>query len=270
MRFLVYCFLLIPLGQSVPAQHNGSPSKSCERRFLVGLNNYEPLVWREGGELKGLAHDIITVFKQRTGCQYIELELPRPSALDRLKHDRVDMLVLMVQGSEYEMGGHFLPFYNSHRELTVAKSAYVKGKKIEDYIADEKIKFAYMIGSRTVITEKEEERLLKSSRLIGTPSPEGAFRLLEEGRVQALLFSSLITSHYLKKMNMSKKIERVVDRSHKVPIGLYLSKRRVSKAEKEKFEKIMAEMKKDGSFLRIFSQYMSPEEAQSRLKDSDF
>lgn len=263
--------LLLVLGflaQQVPAQYQDNMSKNtCERRFLVGLNNFEPLAYREGGRLKGLAHDVVSVFKEKMGCQFIESDMARPTAVDQMNHGRLDMLALMVKSSEYESGGDFLHFYNSHRELTIAKKSFVKGKKIEDYLADDKIKFAYMIANRSVITEAEEKSLLKASRLVGVPGPADAFRLLREGRVQAVLFSALVNSYHTQKHKMMDLVETVVDHSKKVQVGVYLSKRRVSPSEKEMFEKALVEMKKDGSFLRVFSKYMSKEEALRRLEN---
>ncbi|MEK2646522.1 substrate-binding periplasmic protein [Bdellovibrio sp. BCCA] len=267
-RSLILFLFLGVLAQQVPAQLQEKGTKNtCERRFLVGLNNFEPFAYRENGRLQGLAHDLIVIIKDKMGCQFIESELPRPSAVDQINHGRVDVLALMVRSSEYETGGNFIPFYNSQRELTVAKKVFARGKKIEDYLNDEKIKFAYMIGNRSVISESEETRLLKASRLVGVPTPDNAFRLLKEGRVQAVLFSALVTSYHTKKQKMEDQVEKVVDLSKKVQVGLYLSKRRVSAAEKQSFEKALDEMKKDGSFLRVFSKYMSEEEALHRLQN---
>lgn len=266
--FLCLVFFAV-LGQRVPAQYQETTlKKPCERRFTVGLNNYEPFAFREKGRLKGLAHDLVVNLKEKTGCQFMESEVARPSAIDQMNRGRIDLLALMVQSKEYEVGGEFLPFYISSREMAVAKKVYSKEKKIEDYVADEKVKFAYMIGNRTVISEAEEKKLLKSSRLIGTPDPEGAYRLLKEGRVQAVLFSALLTSYYFEKMNLRGIAERVVDPSAKIKIGLYVSQRRVSGAEKRMIQEALDDMKKDGSFLFIFSKYMTKDEALRRLNNN--
>ncbi|WP_374029167.1 substrate-binding periplasmic protein [Bdellovibrio bacteriovorus] len=256
----------VGLGIQVPASHGTKNRSQCERRFSVGLNNYKPLAYRENGRLYGLAHDLIKELEKKTGCEFTEIEMGRPTAAERINNDRVDMLALLVKSTEYEKGGVFVPFYNSHRELTVAAKIFAKNKKIEDYLADENIKFAYMIGNRTVISEEEEKTLLKGARLIGTPDPEGAFRLLKEGRVQALLFSSLVTDYYIRQMSIDK-IHRVADTGRKAEVGFYLSARRVSSAEREMFAHALAEIKKDGSFLRIFSKYMSEEQALRRLNN---
>lgn len=267
-RYTLLFFVVGFLGQQVAAQYQKKDVKNvCERRFLVGLNNFEPFAYRERGRLRGLAHDVIETLKEKMGCQFIESEISHPTAIDQLSRGRVDVLALLVRSNNYEAGGEFIPFYESHRELTVSKKSFVKGRKIEDYIADDKIKFAYMIGNRSVITEDEEKKLLKASRLVGVPGPDEAYRLLREGRVQAVLFSALVSSYHVKKHSMMDQVERVVDLSKKIEVGIYLSKRRINAQEKEMFENALSEIKKDGSFLRVFSKYMTEEEALQRLKN---
>lgn len=268
LGFTIFCLFILFSWQKVPARYPAGESKnSCERRILVGLNNYEPFAYRENGRLKGLAHDIVQALKDKVGCEYFETELSARSEAEHINNDRIDMLVLMVKTTEYEKGGVFIPFYETYRQLTVTKKAFSKNRKIKDYINDDKIKFAYMIGNRTVLSKEEEDRLLKSSRLIGTPDPEGAFRLLKEGRVQAVLFSALLASHYVDKMKMTDQTEKVRDETQKIPVGIYLSKRRVSPAEEEMFVRAFEEIKKDGSFVRILSKYMSLDQALYRLNN---
>lgn len=254
------------LVREVPAQSRTSESAPvCSRRFVVDLNDFAPLAFRANGQLQGLAHDVVSELKVKTGCQFQEVERSRPVAIDNMNRDRADISLLIVKSSEYEKGGEFVPFFKSYRELVVSKKVYHPGRPIEAYLADEKIKFAHIIGSRAAFAEKEAEILLKSNRLIATPAPEGSFRMLKESRVQALMYPSMVISHYVEKLGMEKDVARIADSSFDYPVGLYLSKRRVSSQEKAMIVKALAEMKKDGSFLRIFSKYMSREEAQRRL-----
>lgn len=265
MKAVLLAALLCGAVLSAQAQINEKAVAPCERRFTVGLNNYEPLAYREKGRLRGLAVDLVEALQEKTGCKYLATEISRPAAIEQINKDRVDLLVLMVQSTEYESGGQFVPVYDSRRELTVLKSSYTKLKTIPQYINDEKIKFAYMISSRSVISEEEERRLLKSARLIGVPTPEEAFKLLQKGRVQAVLFSSLLTSYYKAKFKIQNKVETVIDAEKPVKVGLYLSKRRLNEQEKELLQTTAENLKKDGSLLRIFKKYMSEEEALRRL-----
>ncbi len=160
VRLLLFLSSFLILSQPVPAQD--SAKKSCDRRFTVSLTNFEPFAYRERGRLKGLAHDVIEAIKEKTGCQFAETETPRSQSVEQINRGRVDILSLIVKSSDYEKGGVFIPFYMSSREISVAKKFFSKNKKIEDYLADEKIKFAYMIGNRAVLSEAEEIKLFES------------------------------------------------------------------------------------------------------------
>ncbi len=268
-RLFFSLLLFVFLVREVPAQDKEAVKKSatCARRYLVDISDFEPLAIRKNGRLEGFAHDITMELQSRLGCTFIETERSLPVGIENMSSGRSDIALLGSERSGYSKGGHFVRLYTNYREMLVAQGSYRSEWKIEDYLQDKNIKFAHLIGGWNMIDRKQEEELLKEGRLLGTPGPEGAFRLLKAGRVQAILFSGIVNTHYISKLHLEKLIERVEDRSMRVEIGAFISKRRVSTEERLLLEKALDEMKKDGSFLRIFSKYVSLQEAQHRLSE---
>lgn len=266
-RLLFSLLLFAFLVREVPAQDKEAAKNpaACTRRYLVDISDFEPLAIRKNGRLEGLVHDLTVELHSRLGCTFIETERSLPVSIDNMSSGRSDIVLLGAERSGYSKGGHFVRLYTNYREMLVAQSSYRPDWKIEDYLQDKKIKFAHLIGGWTMIDKKQEEELLKEGRLLGTPGPEGAFRLLKSGRVQAVLFSGIVNTHHIAKLKMEKIVARVEDPSVRIEIGAFISKRRVTQEERAALEKAFDEMKKDGSFLRIFSKYVSPEEAAHRM-----
>lgn len=267
-RLFFFFLLLAFLVREVPAQDKEAAKRSatCTRRYLVDISDFEPLAIRKNGRLQGLAHDLTVELQNRLGCTFIETERSMPVGIENMSRGRSDIVLLGAEQSGYAKGGHFVRLYTNYREMLVAQSSHRPDWKIEDYLQDKKIKFAHLIGGWNMIEKEQEEQLLKEGRLLGTPGPEGAFHLLKAGRVQAVLFSGIVNSHHIAKLKMEKLVARVEDPSVRVEIGAFISKRRVSQQERQLLEKAFDEMKKDGSFLRIFSKYVSPEEARHRME----
>ncbi|UXR64497.1 transporter substrate-binding domain-containing protein [Bdellovibrio bacteriovorus] len=260
---LLFAFLV----REVPAQDKEAAKNpaACTRRYLVDISDFEPLAIRRNGRLEGLAHDLTVELQTRLGCTFIETERSLPVGIENMSSGRSDISLLGAERSGYAKGGHFVRLYTNYREMLVAQTSHRPDWKIENYIKDKNIKFAHLIGGWNMLDKAQEQELLKEGRLIGTPGPEGAFGLLKTGRVQAVLFSGIVNTHHISKLNMEKLVTRVEDSSERVEIGAFISKRRVSQEERVLLEKAFDEMKKDGSFLRIFSKYVSPQEAQHRM-----
>ncbi|WP_413585100.1 substrate-binding periplasmic protein [Bdellovibrio sp. HCB274] len=175
----------------------------CGRKFDVGLAAYEPLAFREGGRLKGLAHDIIQELEKRTGCKFSENEYPRRSAINQMRTMRIDMFLPSASTSEFESVGDFHPIYKSERALFVLKELGGKYKSIEEVIDDKTVKFGALIGGQNALTKEEFQLLTKENRLVTTPAPDGLFQLLKERRIHAVMYTTLTANHYVKKNTSS-------------------------------------------------------------------
>lgn len=259
MKVLIFALIPVMFLWARPAER-----PVCERKFVVGLNDFAPFAYRENGKLQGLAHDLVAELKVRTHCVFQENEISRPTAVEDLKRGKLDVVAFVIKSAELDRSGTFIPFFKTTRELTVLKSNWSPERKISDYVKDEKVKFAHLIGTEIVVSTAEDKKLMASSRFVGVPVPESAFQLLTKGRVQAILFSSFMTDYYVKKLDLVDKVVRIPE-SNIVEVGIYTSKRRVTSDEDRKFSEAAEAMKKDGTLLKILTKYMGEKEARKRL-----
>lgn len=261
MKFLVSALLSVAM---LWARTDDSPN--CQRKFQVSVNDYAPFAYRENGRLHGLSHDIIAEISLRTRCPYMENEMSRPTAVEDLKRGHSDIVALVPKAAEFESAGTFIPIYKSTRILLVSKAVWSANKKVADYVNDEKIKFVHMIGARISVEGVDEMKLVASGRLLGTPQPEGSFKLLEQGRVQAGFFTSLVADYYIKKFKLEDKVVQIEDEGLPTDVGIYTSKRRMISDDDRKLREAIDDMKKDGTLYKILRKYMSEGEAKRRLK----
>ncbi|QDK38920.1 ABC transporter substrate-binding protein [Bdellovibrio sp. NC01] len=261
MKFLVLALLSVAM---LWARTDDSPN--CQRKYVVSVNDYAPLAYRENGKLRGLAHDIVSEISLRTRCPFMENEVSRPASIDELKRGHSDIVALVPKTPEFEANGTFIPVYKSSRVLLVSKSVWAANKKISDYVNDDKIKFVHMIGAKLSVIGVDENKMVVGGRLIGTPQPEGSFRLFQQGRVQAGFFTALVADYYVKKFKLEDKVVQISDEGLPTEVGFYTSKRRMLSDDDRKLRETIEDMKKDGTLYQIFRKYMSEDEAKRRLK----
>ncbi|UOF01333.1 transporter substrate-binding domain-containing protein [Bdellovibrio reynosensis] len=240
--------------------------EGCERRYIVDMTDFAPIVIRTKGKLTGIAPDLISALRSKTGCIFIESEFSLPEIADKLVRGKSDIVLLAAKKSDIAATNFFVPLYTNTREIVVAKSVFVPNKTINDYIDDPRIKFAHLIGAWSTLDHEKETKLIKANRMIGIPGPEEAFGLLKEKRVQALLFTGIVNSYFIKKLEMENHSARVYDRTDKVEVGAILSTRRMNDDERRYMKLILDEIKADGTLLKILTKYVSYEDAKSRLK----
>lgn len=233
---------------------------TCTRRFIAGVNNFAPHYYRDGlNRPKGLSNDLLESLQQRMGCIFIAKDLARPVAIEQMKIARLDLVFLLQRNREFDRFADFEPLYQTKRELMVQKSIYTTGKSVHDFFADKKVTFGNFIGSRTALTVGEQENLLKHHRLLESVDLPILFDSFKRKKVQAVMMTPLTNAYYAKKLQMEDQVIRIIDEHSTIEAGIYYSKRRISKAEKEKIEQALESMRADGTLLKLLSEYIPKE-----------
>jgi ABC-type amino acid transport substrate-binding protein len=255
MQRLVGILIILLVCLQAPAEE-----RTCTRRFIVGVNNYAPHFYLDSlNRPKGLSHDLIEILQERTGCVFIEKDLARPVAIEQMKAARLDLVFLILKNSEFDRTADFVPLYRTKRELMVQKSVYTTGKSVHDFFADKKVIFGNFLGSRTALTMLEKEDLLKHHRLTESVDLLTLYDSFKRKKVQAVMMAPMTNAYYVKKLEIEDQVVRIVDEKSTIEIGIYYSKRRISKAEKAQVEQALETMRNDGTLLKLLSGYMPKE-----------
>ena len=240
----------------------GAQQAPCTRRYLVAVNNYAPHFYRDGlNRPMGLTHELVEILQRRMGCIFIEKDVSRPVAIEQMKTGRLDLAFLVIKHPDLERSADFESLYTTRRELLVQKSSYSSGKTISDFLNDRKIMYGSFIGSRTALSQSEESELFKHHRILESTDLSSLYELFKKKRVQAIMMSPLMNEFHAKRLQMEDQVVRLVDDKSSVEIGIYYSKRRISRSERRLIREALEVLKQDGTLLKILKDYM-PKESQ--------
>ncbi len=236
--------------------------KDCGRRFRVDVNSYAPLHFVSNyNEVQGLAHEVVLELAKRTGCVFVQDPVDRPRMADDFKKWRTDFVALVGPTATMLESGDFIPLYRVGRKLIVASAFYDSKKKLEDYLNDSSVKFATQIGMRYFLSRLEEEKLLKSGRLLSVPDPFSAYKLMSSGRIQAFFTSPVVHAYQMKHMpGFDRHHVAIADLDKKSDIGVFVSKKRINSKEQLMVREAIRSMQKDGSLEKIMNKYVSAED----------
>jgi ABC-type amino acid transport substrate-binding protein len=253
--FVLCCLLQLPtLAQG----------EKCERRFRVAVNNFKPLYSADQyGQLSGLTYDLIKEIERRDGCLFQQQPTEFPRMNDDFKNWRTDIIAFIAESDTLNNYGTFHQIFSVRRKLLLNKSFFVKGKKIGEYLNDPKIKFSNQIGAHPLVSDAELEVLKKQDRTVQAPSPNVSYQMIEDGRVQAAFTTPILHYYYLSQHpGIQDKVVQISDPDRKVVIGLYISKKRINGEEAARIQKVIEEMRKDGTLHKILLKYMKKEDIQ--------
>ncbi|MFV8257261.1 substrate-binding periplasmic protein [Bdellovibrio bacteriovorus] len=237
----------------------------CSRQFIVGTNNYQPMYFRNsGGQAGGVDEELISAIMARRECGYNSRGMSRPVAVESLKRNQSDLILLVAENNIYsDAGADYIPLFRSVRELVVRKSKYKKGQTVADVFANKKVIFGNLIGSRAVMSESEYQLLIKDKRLIQVPDAAGVFALIQKGRTDAVIATPLLNNYLVKDLKIENDVVTVADRNFTTSLGIYVSRKRVGLQERQRLEEIVLKMKKDGTIEKILSKYLTIDQLSS-------
>lgn len=239
--------------------------ETCSKHYIVGTNNYMPMYFRNpDGQAGGVDEDLISAIMARLNCGYNTRGMSRPMAVESLKRNQLDLILLVAENNIYsDAGADFIPLFRSVRELVVRKSKYKKGQTVADVFSNKKVVFGNLIGSRAVMTETEYRLLLKDNRIIQVPDALGVYALIKKGRTDAVIATPLMNNYLVKDLKIETDVTLVVDRNFTTSLGIYVSRQRVGPEDRARLEEVVRKMKKDGSIERIISKYLTQDQLSS-------
>lgn len=239
--------------------------ETCSKQYIVGTNNYMPMYFRNpGGQAGGVDEDLISAIMARSHCGYNSRGMSRPMAVESLKRNQLDLILLVAENNIYSDGGaDFIPLFRSVRELVVRKSKYKKGQTVADVFGNKKVIFGNLIGSRAVMTEPEYQMLLKDNRIIQVPDAVGVYSLIKKGRTDAVIATPLLNNYLVKDLKIENDVILVSDRNFTTSLGIYVSRQRVGQQDRARLEEVVRKMKKDGTIERIISKYLTQDQMSS-------
>jgi len=220
--------------------------------------------FNENGQGKGISPAVVNELSKRTSCEITSFALPRARTWSDLATGHLDMTVDGIVNKKRKSFGWFIP-YNKIKNYALVKSkSGTSVRSANDFSNQHELVFGVV---RSFNHGEELERWLDQMRLekrveesvnIGI-----LFNKLMLGRVDAIFAPPVVYRKFLNELNMENDvmIQDWAPSDKGIVASLVLAKNRFSEADAKDWERLIMQMRDDGTFKQIFSSYLSESDA---------
>lgn len=222
---------------------------------LVTLQ-YPPYAFEKDGEIKGIAVEIVReAFRRMNQPVTISLH-PWAAALGQTENGEADAIFTAFKTPEREKFAD----YSKEVLITQSISLFVKGKSNIIFDGDfEKVsQYAFGVVSNISyggIFDNAVKNGVITKRVISDSAEVNMQRLLE-GRFDILVSNTFGALDNLQKMDAQDDVKQLKPPIQKVPSYIAFSKKNMLVFVRDRFDRILKEMIKDGSYGRIVKSYV--------------
>lgn len=248
----------INIEDSKPTLQNIGPEDSLKvtkKSVVIAAADWEPYEFQENGQVKGIGVDIVTEAFNRMGYKVIKKFLPFSRAVEMLRNGEIDVITDVKKTEERQKFGIF----PKESIITAYTSLFVK--------SDSEIKFdgnilalkPYKIGIIRDYTygaefdKAVEDKILKVE--VVDDKKQNMNKILDN-RIDIYIENKLVEEVALKATNNENKIQELKPELNKTELYAYFSKKKNPGQMIDEFDKKLAEIKKDGTFEKIYSSYI--------------
>lgn len=213
----------------------------------------------EQGQLHGVYTDLMREALLRMGCTARFVEMPWARGLLSLQRGSLDILPGALPTAERRSFAFFsMPFIHSPNVLFVSRAAAGKYhfQRLEDLIGTD-----FRLGAQIdVVYSGAYKRLLQNpafrERLVMISSREGAWKMIEAGRLDGMIADEITGVIELNKLGLSAEVRRsgliVADE----PAVVAFSRTSVSADFVQQFDQVLSGMLRDGSWEHVVQAYL--------------
>ncbi len=235
----------------------------------LAFYEYGYFYFEKDKQAAGIDLDIVDELKKRSGCAFDTRVMARARIWADLASGDLDMSVSGIQNAERDKFAWFANYLTMKNYAIVTNHVAAKVQSGDAFVAMPILKFgAVRAFKHGVDQDRWLDSLRAQQRVEESPDVETLFRKLKGRRIDALYSQPPVYRKLIQDMDMHKEVQ-VLDwtPSEKgVPHALILAKRRFSEADAAQWRTLLAEMRTDGTLLRIYSRYLPSAEA-ARLLD---
>lgn len=236
----------------------------CEKRYVLAFQDDAPGFFiDEKNKKNGTAYELLLEIVRRLGCKSTEQLTPFLKLKENFIRNKSDIYALSTRDTELDKVADFVEMYSFPRSLVVSKKSSSEKDTLVDLMKNPKILFGNVAGGHLFLQPQERQELEAKHRLREFPGPTGVFNALLEGRIQATFSSPAFTYYFITR-------EKKMDQFRAIPdpggvmynAGFYLSRKRLTEAERGRIKQIIQEIRADGTLLRISAKYVNPEDVK--------
>jgi polar amino acid transport system substrate-binding protein len=217
----------------------------------------------------GIDDDIVAELSRRSGCKFEVSLQARARTWIELKLGRWDMTVSGVRTDERDEFFWFVPYYQLRHSVLLGSGAPPSMHSLADFQLSKTLKFGVVRSFKhNLFYDALISKWQQNGRIEEYVDEPSLLDGLKRGEVAAMLSYPAVFRSYLQPEDLSPKLIRSVDWNPgegNIKGSLVLSKRNFSKESFAEWEKLIKEMKDDGTLIRIFRKYLNEKEALNML-----
>ncbi len=214
---------------------------------------YPPLGWEENGKMKGIMVDVLNeALQQRMGIKILHHQYPWKRAQLLVKDGEADGFTTVPTPERRE-------FTNISNEPVIIVNVTMftqKGStKIKKIQAVKKIPDLKDFQLLDYLGNGWAKKNLAGLNVIWAPGMDSVLNMLAMGRGDIFVQNSLVTHYNIKRLGLQDKIVEIPNSLSAVPFNLCVGKKSSYVNILPEFDKILKEMREDGTLQKIYDSY---------------
>lgn len=250
--------LLMGLAASMAPAADGP---DCSRQMTLALHEHGMLY--SSGTGVGIDKDVSDELIRRSGCNVTVSVMARARIWQLIESGALDFSLSGIRNEKRDTFATFAWYFSNKYYLLVRKDAQVA--KLDAFEDNPKLQLGVIRSFRYSKNANDfVDRLTLGNRIHYASGLEPLYELLVLDRIQGMIIEPFdypqVSGSNVKDLTV------VVDtQDDSVLHGLIMSKKSVSAANQAKWRALVEGMRRDGTMLRIFEKYFSPEMASAMV-----
>jgi polar amino acid transport system substrate-binding protein len=256
---LVLRHLLVPLALLVAGSALAADRPDCERPLSLALHDHGLLYSNQTGE--GIDKDFADELTRRSGCKFAVTVMPRARIWQLIESGALDFSLSGITNEARDRFASFAWYFSNKYYLLVRKDAGVR--RLADFEGHPALKLGVIRGFRYSATANRlVDRLDAERRVSYSTSLDPLYQVLLDNGVQAMIIEPFdypaVGSGKLREQTAILEFD-----DPPVPHGLIMSRKALSAQQQQAWRALVDAMRSDGTVLRIFEKYFTPDLARA-------
>jgi polar amino acid transport system substrate-binding protein len=220
--------------------------------------------FNKDGQGKGISPDVVHELSKRTGCNIVSNVMPRARTWSDLATGHLDMTVDGIVNPKRTGFGWFIPYNKIKNYALVRKSSGKHVNESKNFRDQRQLVFGVVRSfNHGEELEKWLEQMRLENRVEESVNIEILFNKFMLGRIDAMFAPPVVYRKFLSERNMEDDImiQDWAPSDKGIVASLVLAKNRFSESDSKDWARLIMGMRKDGTFKKIFSRYLSEADA---------
>jgi polar amino acid transport system substrate-binding protein len=246
-------------GPAAAATSTAADGPDCSRPFTLALHEHGLLYSADTGT--GIDKDFADELIQRSGCLVSVSVMPRARIWQLIESGALDFSLSGISNESREKFATFAWYFSNKYYLLVRKDANVRD--LTGFEKNPKLQLGVIRSFRYSLNANQlVDRLTRDDRVTHASGLDPLYEILALNRIQGMIIEPFDYSQVAGRS--VRDVTSIIDtRDDAVPHGLIMSRKSIPEQQQAKWRALVAGMRADGTVLRIFEKYFSPELARS-------